>query len=293
MKVLVLGADGFIGQNVARVLEVSHQVYRATRNPQTDNNTYIDLLKPETISAALELVKPDAIIQCAGIVDNSDAADQNVTFTNNLLEQIIASGQRPNIIISGSAGEFGNVAPEDIPVKETAPLNASSMYALAKKKEIELALKIRNSHSLAITIARIFNPIGIGMGEKFLISRILLQLSEIQSGKRASIEVNRLDAKRDYVDVRDIGTAIKYLIENDPQHDVYNIGSGISTTNGDLVDLIIKNSNLEFSPNIVETSEQPEQLVAIQADISRIQHEFGWSPSVTLEDTVKEIIHAQ
>lgn len=293
MRVLVLGADGFIGQNVAKVLEESHQVYRATRSPQAENNTYIDLLKPETIAAALELIKPDAIIQCAGIVDNTDAADQNVTFTNNLLEQVISSGQKPKIIISGSAGEYGNVAPEDIPVKETAPLNATSMYALAKKKEIELALKIRNSYSLPITIARIFNPIGIGMGEKFLISRILLQLSEIQSGKREAIEVNRLDAKRDYVDVRDIGTAIKCLIENDPHYDVYNIGSGKSTTNGELIDLILENSMLDNRPIIKETSDQPEILVAIQADVTRLQQEFGWWPSVTLEDTVKEVIHGK
>lgn len=293
MKVLILGAEGFIGQNVAKVLEESHQVYRATQSPQTESNTYIDLLKSETIAAALELVKPDAIIQCAGIVDNTEAAEQNVTFTNNLLEQVIASGQRPKIIISGSAGEYGSVAPEDIPVKETAPLNATSMYAVAKMKEVALALKIRHSHSLSITIARIFNPIGNGMGPRFLISRILLQLSEIQSGQREAIEVNRLDAKRDYVDVRDIGTAIKYLIENDPQHDVYNIGSGKSTTNGELINLILENSKFNNRPVIKETSDQPEPLVAIQADISRLQQEFGWSPSVTLEDTVKEVIHGQ
>lgn len=292
MKILVIGAAGFVGNNVAQGLEDRHEVYRASRKPETKDNIYIDLLKPETILAALQNVQPDVIIQCAGIVENIEAASENPVFTGNLLDQVVALGTKPKIIISGSAAEYGLVDPEHIPVSEDTPLKATSIYGLSKIEETKLALKARAEHGLTVVVARIFNPIGVGMQPKFLTSRIMQQIKEIKSGERQAIEVSRLDSKRDYIDVHDLAAAFRALVEGTPEQEAYNIGSGKATTNGELIDLFLAGAELPAQPNIVETMEQPEPLVATQADITRLQQEFGWSPSVTLEVTVKEIVDA-
>ncbi len=287
MKIVVLGADGFIGSNVAQLLAEKHEVVRATRNNHDHN---VDLTKPETILALLAKAKPQVIVNCAGVVGNDEKAALNVTFTTNLLEQAVASKLPFNkIIILGSAAEYGEVDEANIPVKEDAPLNATSDYALSKMRETATAISYRESHSLPVVAARIFNPIGVGMNPKFLVPQIIKQIMEIREGKRTLIEVNRLDSKRDYVNVKDIAQAIKVIIELDAKYPVYNVGSGKATSNGELIELILNNSKLSNRPEIIETSGQTEPLVAIQADISRLRKEFSWQPVFTLEETIKEI----
>ena len=191
----------------------------------------------------------------------------------------------------GSAAEYGIVERKNIPVDEETPLNANSAYGLSKLKETTLALEYRSRHKLPITIARIFNPIGVSMHPRFLIPQIIGQIQEIEEGKRKSLEVSRLDTKRDYVSVKDVALAIKSLIGHQPLAAIYNIGSGRSTSNKKLMELIINNSKLKSRPKIVELSAEEPPLVATRADITRIQQEFGWHPIYSIEDTVKEIMY--
>lgn len=293
MKVLVIGANGFIGSSVADAMSEEHEVFRAARQTDVNNSLHIDLLDRSSIAELLGQINPDVIINNAGVVENSEKAMQNVTFTQNLLETAAESGLTfKKIIISGSAAVYGLVAPDNIPVSEDAPLNANAGYGLSKLQEEKIALEIGAKHNLPVVVVRIFNPIGAGMHERFLVPKIISQVQEFQAGTKDSIEVSRLDSKRDYINVKDVASAIKTLVENDCQENIYNAGSGNATSNGDLIELVLRNTSLQTRPKIIETSSDPEALVAIQADASRLKDEFGWSPAHAIEDTVKEIIDA-
>jgi len=100
-----------------------------------------------------------------------------------------------------------------------------------------------------------------------------------------------LDSRRDYIDARDFALAIQALVENQPKQDVYNIGSGKSTSNQELIDLLLKYSQLAKRPEIIEAMDRPEPKVAAKADINRIHSELGWSPSIPLEETIKDIVN--
>jgi nucleoside-diphosphate-sugar epimerase len=291
MKVLLLGADGFIGSKVRQVLAADHEVHGSSRDGRGDNTVKIDLLNRHTIAEALKEIRPEVIINCAGVVEDSKEAEKNFLFTSNLLVAALASSLSfKSIFISGSAAEYGVVDKSSIPVTEDVPLNANSGYGLSKLKESTKALEYRYKHNLPVIVGRIFNPIGAGMHPKFIIPGIMRQIDEIQGGKKDVIEVSRLDSKRDYIAVSDIAEAIKVLIEAKPKHSVYNIGSGKTTSNKELIDLVLENSNLSEEPKLVETSDQPEPLIAIQADITRITNEFDWRPTSTIEQTIREIV---
>lgn len=292
MKILLIGSDGFIGRQVRQALG-GHEVVAASVEPSGINSCYIDLLKPETIEMALREVKPEVVITAAGIVENTDKAQLNVTFTTNLLEAAVASGLSfRRLITTGSAGEYGEVKPQELPVSETTPLRAESLYGRSKVAESQAAFAYRRDHHLPVVVARVFNPIGVGMHPRMLIPSLIRQLQEIKSGGRTTLEVNRLDARRDYVAVRDIATAYRALVEGDPQHEVYNVGSGHSTSNAELIELVLKHGNISSRPAIVETAAQPEPLAAVQADISRLSQELGWHPEASLEQTIKELFDA-
>jgi GDP-4-dehydro-6-deoxy-D-mannose reductase len=250
-----------------------------------------DLLDKSSIKKALTIARPNIVINCAGIVDNSDASLNNIAFTTNLLESINESELKlDSIIILGSAAEYGLVDPKNVPVREDAPLNANAGYGLSKLKESQFALEYSKAKNLPVTVARIFNPIGSGMHHRFLVPKIIAQVNEIISGGKPSIEVSRLDSKRDYINVKDVAGAIAILAERHPRDKIYNIGSGKATSNGKLIEIILTNFKLPNPPQIIETSGESEQLVAIQADISRFANEFGWEPKFSIEDTIKEII---
>lgn len=294
-KILIIGSNGFVGSHVKRALTSDYEVFGANKKPSKDSHEkFINLLDKKSIADVLWQVRPEIIINCAGIVENSELANQNPIFTLNLLKEIAASGLKvKKVIIAGSAAEYGIVNKKDIPVGEDVKLNANSWYGLSKVKETTLATEFAKKHDLPIIIARIFNPVGAGMNSKFLIPRILGQLGEIKSGKRNVLEVSRLDSKRDYINVKDVANAIKLLVDNSPKEMIYNIGSGRSTSNAELIKAILRSINLPIRPKIIETSDEKEQLVAIQANIERMQTEFGWQPVYTIEQTVKEIVNAK
>jgi nucleoside-diphosphate-sugar epimerase len=294
MRCLVVGAEGFVGRNICKELEKNDniEVIKGSRKATGDdeNVARIDLLDQESIGDAIRRYHPETIINCAGIVDASMDVEQNIQFTNNILEQAIQVGGVKRVIISGSAGSYGYVSSEHIPVAETTPLNANQGYGHAKVREEQLALDYQKKHNIGVVVMRIFNPIGKDMADKFLLTRLLQQVDEYKSGNRDAIELARLDAKRDYIAVEDVASAFRAVVEGEPKESVYNIGSGVSTSNGELLELILKNSKLKERPPIRETSDVAEPLVAIQADTSRLSNEFGWHPVRKIDETVKEII---
>ena len=294
MKILLFGATGFIGRVIRKNLSVGHEVIAAVRSDTPgDDEVFVDLLDQKSIQVALNQLKPDVIVNSAGIVDPNADTMLNVEFTKNIFEAaLISEAPVRKVIISGSAGEYGRIlSKEELPVSEETPLRADSGYGLAKKLEEETALKYHEKGFPGVVVARIFNPIGVGMADKFLVSRIRKQIYEFVDGKRTSLEISRKDSTRDYIAVDDIASAIRVLVEGNASHTVYNIGSGTAMSNGDLLQLMVSSSKIEHEPEVVETSDQPEPLVASRADITRIQNEFHWTPKYTIADIVEEIMN--
>ncbi len=292
MKILLFGSGGFIGKSVSEVLRASgHEVVDTYRDAGERPGYSVDLLDTEAVGDVLEKVQPEVVVNCAGIVQNNEAAEANPRHTDNIISQVLARHiSLRRLVVLGSAAEYGVVEPDEIPVNEDVPLRAIAPYGRSKADEVAIALKHRSESGLPIVVARVFNPLGKGMPERQLVPRLLGQIDEIRQGDRTEIEISRIDAERDYVDVRDLAGAVALLATGTPQHAIYNIGSGKKTTNGELVRLLVEQSSLSPMPPIKETSEQPEPRFAPQADITRMTTDFGWQPETPLEITVKDIV---
>ncbi len=291
-EVLVLGAGGFIGRNVTKLLVSSGVgVVTASFNMNDNSNEIIDLSDQKSITNVLRKYKPKKIINCAGVVENSPKSEMNFVFTKNLLDVVLQIGlDIERIVIMGSAGEYGVVADATKPINEEAELKADSLYGLSKVKETTYAIQKSNEAGLSLAVARLFNPIGVGMHPRMLVPRVIDQLNTSIENSSIVIEVNRLDALRDYVGINDVAhVLIEILIKDNLNYDVYNIGSGKSTSNKTLLDLIVNAFNLSDKVEYLETAITKEPSYAARADINRLHDEIGWLPQNKLDDVIKEM----
>ena len=291
MKVLVFGSGGFIGSAIADFLSKNHEVFRASFSGSHDSLA-VDLMDSKSISSCLLSINPDVVINCAGIIENSEKAKLNIKMTNNILDVIVDNGVNiQRIIILGSASEYGEVEERDLPVSESHNIAPISEYASAKAAEINQAIDFSSNNSIPLTVLRLFNPIGKNMNKRLLLPAIINQIQELKQKKREFIEVDRLDARRDYVSVKDVARAVELILFNNPKDIVYNVGSGVSTSNKQLIEMLLQQYGIPKNAIIKETQTVSEPLMAVQANIDRLRKEFGWEPSVNLKEIITEAIN--
>lgn len=293
--ILITGADGFIGRNVANVMRSTYadnyDVVLATRSG-ADNTVQIDLMDADDVSAHIKDINPSIVVHCAGVV-GGDNFDPNWMMTQNIANAMVALDPATprKVIITGSAGVYGQVQSVNQVVSEELQLNGSNPYALSKIKEEQTLRNITGNSNVAGITTRIFNPIGTGMPERFLLSSLLKQVKEIQSGSRTAIELGRKDSYRDYIHVEDVAHAIGMIATADQlDFDIYNIGSGVATSNLELVQLILDNYGITANIQINELNPNPEPIYASRADITRIQSTLSWKPQYTITTAIERII---
>lgn len=156
MKIVVTGANGYLGQTVVKILGKNHlQVKEVVRNP-TPGKFSCDLLeKRAVLELAQKLVDPDVIINCAACVPKSFEEYQNVNFLSRnttIIENIILAFDCPIVHISSMTvyGESSQVVR-----LESDAGNPQSSYGKSKY-ECEEILKRSGRTSLALRIPGLF-----------------------------------------------------------------------------------------------------------------------------------------
>jgi len=293
MKVFVAGSMGFIGRSVSEAFEAqNHIVFRGGRSTGDTSIVNVDLLDPNQVQQVLDEVRPDIVINCAGVIDRNSDFENNVRMSRNLLEAIGAAGLKLHrFVLCGSAGEYGFVDSKYWPVSENTPLLAENPYALSKVREEAAVRELAELYQIDAVIARIFNPIGTNMPAKFLVSNILEQIQKINYKEADEIVVSRLDALRDYIDIKDLARAIVLMATQEHRYDTYNIGSGKSTSTSSLLRCILEESGVSESLKTRELADEPERPVASQADISRLRDDFNWTPEIPFRETIKGVVN--
>jgi nucleoside-diphosphate-sugar epimerase len=291
MSVFILGANGFVGRSVAEELRSSYETILVSNTPGADF-IQLDATDFDSTVSVLKETKPEYIVNCAGIVQNTEAAAANVDITMNLLKSVVAANITvKRFIILGSAAEYGIVEPSSSGTSEVDEVKPFSVYGKYKAQETKEALEFGRNNSIDVVVARLFNPIGKNMNDRFLIPALLRQIEEIKTGNRSDVEISRADSLRDYIDVRDVARAIGALLSAERlEYNLYNIGSGKEISNQVLISTLFESLGMQSKPSIVETQTEPEDTIASKADISRIIEDTNWKPEYTLQDTIREII---
>ena len=225
-RALVTGRAGFTGQYVAAELEAAgYEVVGFSHAAASRPDCYpADLTDRDAVADAVAWADADIVIHLAAIafVAHGDAEAiyrVNVLGTRNLLEALATAARKPELVLlASSANIYGNAEAE--PITESTPPSPQNDYAVSKLS-MEYMARLW-ADRLPIVIARPFNYTGVGQGENFLLPKIIKHFRE----GAAVIELGNIDVWRDFIDVRQVASAYRRLVEKRPIGGVFNICSG-------------------------------------------------------------------
>ena len=286
MKVVIVGASGFVGGYLARELEAAGHSTVKVDLPE------VNLLDAKQVEALVESAKPDAVVNLAAISSvgaswkcPADTISVNVNGTINLLEAVRKHAPQAKTLLIGSAEEYA-IPEGNAPLKETDPLEASNPYGISKIAQENFAQLYRKKYGMKIVCTRSFNHTGVGQTATFALPSFVKQVAEIhKSGKPGKIFVGNLSAFRDFSDVEDVVHVYRMLLENENEYDTYNVGSGIAHKIEDLLkNVILKSTPVEIEIVVDPAKVRPVETPYLCADNSRIKKYWrGTDIKVTLQ----------
>jgi GDP-4-dehydro-6-deoxy-D-mannose reductase len=276
-NILVTGACGFIGTHLLKALNKRDNfVYAASRNDG-------DISLNETWNNFPDC---DIVIHLAGksFVPESWTDVYGYSETN-LLSTIAALEYCKNKnakLIFLSSYLYGN--PVSLPISENAPLIIQNPYALTKKWAEESCEFYSNNYHIPVTIIRPFNVYGPGQSSSFLLPHIINQIKN-----NNEIKVKDLTPKRDYIYITDLINAIIKAIDTNFEFEIFNIGSGLSYSVGEIISMIQEIFGLNL-PVLSEDTIRKGEIMNTIADISKAKQILNWAPTYDIYNGLKETI---
>jgi len=307
MRVLITGVAGFVGGHAVGFLREQHPgvtIVGLDNHPGARARTLgieiiqADLEDAASVRSALARIRPDRVIHLAAQSSPQRSWDDpagtlrtNVMGMLHLLEAVRAEGATTRIVAVGSADEYGLVQPDEMPLREDAPLRPASPYAVSKVAQGYLALQYALAPGLHVVRTRTFHHTGPRRGEHFAESSFARQLAEIEAGQRPPrLEVGNLDAVRDFTDVRDVVRAYWMLLERGVPGEVYNVCTGRGVRLSDLLERLIALSGVRVEVHVDASRLRPADAPVLVGDPGRLRAATGWEPTIPLERTLADLL---
>lgn len=310
MKILITGAAGFVGGHLIEALkdncknEISAFVLNEKEagrvNLPKENIYLVDITNASKVKDTVKEVRPDMVFHLAaqssvGLSWKHPALTYsvNITGTVNILEALKEFSPNARILLVGSAEQYGSVAIDEQPIKETQHLVGNNPYSVSKMAQEAAARLFLKDSNLQIIRVRAFNHIGAGQETKFVIPNWCSQAISMEKDlkKDPCLFVGNINVKRDFTDVRDIVRAYILLAENGKSGEIYNVGSGISHSLEDVLKLIKENSfRKDITWKVDESRLRPSDIEELCADVTKLKSTVDWEPVYTLEQSVKWIM---
>lgn len=299
MKVLLVGANGFVGKYLRRELEDNgYDVVGTDVVADTKDIRIVDMLDSEAVDALIEEVKPDYLFNLAGQAAPSISWDKilltmhlNVDISVNIVTSCKKHCPKCRILLIGSANQYDDSKALDGVISETTPRNAASPYDVSKNAQEELMTLLANKFDLDIMITRSFNHIGPGQRTGFVITDYSKRIVDLERGLIDNFKFGNLDSWRDFSDVRDVVRAYRLIAENGHKGEIYNVGSGKSFYIRDLVGKLIDLSDVAKEKVTLPEKRPDHELIHYRANIDKLRELVGFEAQYDIYETLENVLN--
>ena len=303
MNVMITGASGFIGGVLAtHCVNAGCSVLGIDiREPRNDCGSasfeHCDVRDSSRLQQLLSTFRPQRIFHLAAqsfptvsLLQPRETFDVNAGGTINLFECLRALGMMPVVVVACSSAEYGPVAAEDLPVRETHPLRPLHPYGVSKVAQDLLASQYFANYGLPAIRIRIFNTTGPSK-EGDVCGDLTNRAVEIEMGIRPpSLLVGNLTSRRAIVDARDLVKGLWLSAEHCDAGDVYNLGGDKIYSVQEIIDAIRTEVRVSFriqqDPVLMRPCDEP----VIAGDTSKFRNRTGWTPQLALAETIHDML---
>lgn len=305
MKVLITGADGFIGSHLTELLlDKGHHVRALSYYNSFNYWGWLEGINHSNLEVVSGDIRDpffchkicrdiDIVFHLAALIAipysyhaPDSYVDTNVKGTLNICQA--ALDNKVKKVVSTSTSEVYGTA-QYVPIDEKHPLQAQSPYSASKIGADAIAYSFYNSFDLPLAIARPFNTYGPRQSARALIPSVIIQ---ILSGKKV-IELGDLSPTRDFNYVKDIANGfLELALTEKSVGEAVNIGSNQEISIYDTVQKICKimGSNVEIKTDKQRLRPQNSEVFRLCCDNSKIKTMTGYTPAYTLDMGLKKTI---
>ena len=287
-KIVVLGANGFLGSPIADLFETKGWeviTFSRTKSARSMRREFlVDLFDEATLKLAISQVKPDVVLSTAWETEHGKfwTNESNIDYRNATLRFAELSFQAgvETFIGLGTMSEYG-ISPGYCNADVT-PLISNDIYS---KSKIETGLELKK---IGETLggkthwARVFQAFGPNeKSERFVPGLI----TELQNETEFSIRTPNFEM--DWIHTADVASAIVFMLENKVNHFV-DIGTGEGTTVKDLSELICEEIGL--NAKLLDYSGQipgHKKKAVVHKDSQLLS--LGWRPTESLRNRIKSL----
>jgi UDP-glucose 4-epimerase len=226
------------------------------------------------------------VFHFAGIGDIVPSIDRPVDYmSNNVLGTVHALeaaryAQVRKFVYAASSSCYGLA--EELPTTEGAPIRPQYPYALSKYQGEQAALHWRTVYHLPVNSIRIFNAYGTRSKTTGAYGAVFgVFLAQKLAGRPLTI-VGDGSQTRDFLYVTDVARAFYAAAETQRTGEIYNLGAGKPQAVNHLADLL--------GGSRVYLPKRPGEPDCTWADTSKIRAQLGWTPTISFEEGVGEML---
>lgn len=305
LRVLITGITGFAGSHLAEHLvsrgEEVHGL--AHERPPFRNLAAIadrvrihegDIASAEDVGGAIAGSRADAVVHLAGMaIPTLAAADPVAAVKINVLGTaavLAALDEHPNtrLVLASSADVYG--APDRVPVDEDAPVRPTNVYAATKVAAEALTRELAARHGAPVVILRPANQNGPRQHPGLAASAFAKQIAEAEAGLALPVvRHGRLDAERDFLDVRDMARAYAAALDLS-ESGTFNVGTGHAVAIAEILDTLIAFARIPVRAEIDPSRVRGGEPTRIALDTARFRQKTGWSPRIALADSLRDTL---
>ena len=308
-KILITGADGFIGSHLTEELVRKGFAIKAFAYYNSFNtwgwldtlpqdimkNVEVftgDIRDPNGVRTAMQGV--DCVFHLAALIaipfsyhSPDSYVDTNIKGTLNILQSARDNDNIERVLVTSTSEVYGTA--QYVPIDEKHPLKGQSPYSATKIGADRLAESFYRSFNLPVTIVRPFNTYGPRQSARAVIPTIITQLLD----GAAEIKLGSLTPTRDFNYVKDTVAGFIAISEsNKTIGEEINIATQKEISIGDLAQTIIN----QINPNAMIICDE-QRLRPKKSEVNRllgsnekITRLTDWSPMYSLDEGIKATI---
>lgn len=301
MKILLLGAAGFIGTNLTIELakKTEDEITLVDRSKAFFKPIVsMDLKNVHILEADLTVdMDFDSILKDQEVVYHlvsttvpttsnqhiSQELVSNVIFSANLFEACIRCGVKKVVFVSSGGTVYGKEV--DCPLKEKTATNPISSYGVQKITIEKLLYLYRYMYGLDYRIIRLANPYGPYQRPNGVLGAVTTFTYKALKGDEITVYGDG-SVVRDFIYIDDAIKAIMKIVNGENKHRTFNLGCGYGTSIKQVLETIEKALGIKLNVSYLEG--RKVDVPVNYLDISRYEKYYGALNPISLEDGIRK-----